>query len=157
MIQQLYGKQIIMLLFALFAGICHAQSQTLDSLKLSTSEIPEGYTEVSIMLNKAYHPVIIYENNDMFSDKLGEIKNKTYQSLKGRGDKGTVFIIELVQPMTDTNWVKPFLYGPSEMRPTAMHPEEFLIHGNFLIIWSFDFNSKIKKISMEKITRILQS
>ena len=157
MIQQLSGKQFLMILVALFAGICHAQSQTLDSLKLTTSEIPEGYTEVSTMLNKAFHPVIIYDNNDLVSDQLGEIKNKTYQSLKGRGDKGTVFIIELVKPMTDTNWVKPFLYGPSEMQPSAMHPEEFLIHGNFLIIWSFDYNSKIKKISMEKIKRILQS
>ncbi len=133
----------------------NALAQSVDSLKLFPSEIPAGYVEVTEMLNKAYHPVLIYENNDLVSDNLGTIKNKTYQSLKGRGDKGTVFIIELEKPMENTDWLKPFLYGPSEMAPSAMHPEEFIIHDRFLIIWSFEINSKIKQISKEKIQRIL--
>ena len=51
-------------------------------------------------------------------------------------------------------FVKGLLWGQSD-KPTKAHPEEFIVKGKILIIYSFKQESELKKLSQDKLKLLL--
>ena len=51
-------------------------------------------------------------------------------------------------------FLQGLLYGKSD-KPTEAHPEEFIKKGEILIIYSFKRESDLKKLSQDKVKKLL--
>ncbi len=128
-----------------------AWSQTLDSLKLTADELPSGYNITQEILSNAVQPKIFYDNPDLYESILGKVKGKDHQSFESKMDSGTVFFYEYFEKIHGEAFLEGLLWGGN--KATKDHPEEYFIKDNFLIIWSFEKRSLVKKLSIEKVKR----
>lgn len=129
--------------------------QNIDSLKLNDTEIPSDYSRPTKIQCKTVHAESFYEQTDMYSTFLGSIVKKDFQSFDKKGDKGAILYFEFDKEFTGEVFLDGLLWGQSG-KPTKQKPDEYLAKGKFLIIWSFDFNSEIKKTSKAKVLQLLQ-
>lgn len=90
----------------------------------------------------------------MYSMILGKIVEKGHQSFEENKDKGTILYFIFDQDITDNAFIPGLLWG-STNKPTKAHPEEYIAKGNTLVVWSFDKDSTIKKLSKAKVTKAL--
>lgn len=127
--------------------------QTLDTLKLSPNDIPESYELTDKMLHKSIQAINFYNQVDLYESLIGTVKYKAYQSFKNKKDSGTIFYVEFEGNFEGETFLEGLLWG--EDKPSKSHPEEYLVKGKVLIIWSFKQNSELKEISRAKIAKRL--
>lgn len=137
------------LIIALLAtySVC---GQTFDKLKLTDTEIPDGYKISNEILCKSVQPKIFFDNPDLYQSILGSVKSKDFQSFKSKDDKGTILYFEYEENVQHEGFLEGLLWGGD--KPTKEHPEEYIIKDNILIIWCFPKKSAIKNISKAKIS-----
>lgn len=128
--------------------------QGLTMLKLTATEIPEGYKPTDKMLYKSVQAASFYDQTDLYKSFLGKIKNKEFQSYESKNDNGAIFYYEFEKHFEQTGFLEGLLWGGK--KPTKAHPEEYFAKGNILVIWSFAAKSQLKKISKDKITTLLK-
>lgn len=145
--------QLMILLFTAMA-FCSALGQGIDRLKLTDNEIPETYKSTDEMLYKSIQAATFFEQTDLYEGFIGKIKNKEFQSFESKNDKGAIYYYEFEKDFTQEGFLEGLLWGGN--KPTKAHPEEYFVKDNILIIWSFADKSEIKRISKEKIQRLLK-
>jgi len=129
-----------------------ARGQEIHKLKLTDAEIPAGYKASPKMLCKSVQAASFYAQTDLYESMLGTVKNKAYQSFAFKGDKGTILYLEYEEDFAGEAFLQGLLWGESD-KPTKAHPEEYLIQGRYLIIWSFAPDSRLKKVSKAKVVQ----
>ncbi|MEJ8842190.1 hypothetical protein WG954_07335 [Lacibacter sp. H375] len=147
-------KTFLLSLF-LFSAANSLVAQQFDSLKLSQTEIPEGYLESSKREYKTPHAVSFYEQVELYESFVGKLKKKDIQSFNKKGDKGTIFYFEFESDFEGAAFLDGLLWG-QEGKATTKKPEEYFAKGKFLVIWSFDLKSELKEISRRKVTSVLK-
>lgn len=145
----------IFLSFFLIVAFNTLLAQQFDSLKLTASEIPEGYQETSKREHKTPHAVSFYEQVELFESFVGKLKKKDLQSFSKKGDKGTIFYFEFEDEFKGSDFLEGLLWGQTG-KATAKKPEEYYVKGKFLVIWSFELNSELKERSKKKIVSLLK-
>lgn len=129
--------------------------QTIDSFKLTDSEIPKGYSKTDKLICKTVHAQSFYDQSDLYSPLVGTVVRKDFQSFEKKGDKGSILYFEFDKDFKGESFLQGLLWGKSG-KQTKQEPDEYSIKGRFLVIWSFNLDSEIKKISKDKVTKLLQ-
>jgi hypothetical protein len=131
-----------------------ASAQTIDSLKLTDSEIPSGYEKSNELICVTPHAASVYNDAASFEMIIGKLKKKSFQSFKKKGDKGSILYFEFEKEFVAQPFLDGLLWG-EEKGPTKSEPDEYYAKGNILVIWSFKMDSEIKKVSKAKVIRLL--
>ena len=63
-------------------------------LHLSESDLPEGYEFTETLSCKTAKLSSFYKNIDKYSDELGHVAFKGFQSLEGKGDSGSILYFQ---------------------------------------------------------------
>jgi len=130
-------------------------SQTIADLKLKPKEIPKGGYMVSDG-NICITPqaCTFYNDIETYSNIVGMVKNKAIQSFKSKADRGSIMYFEFEHVFKGDRFLQGLLWGKAG-EPTEEHPEEYVVKGKFLIIWSFKTDSPVKEKSENKIEALL--
>ena len=142
------------LTFLVTVIFCSTYGQGIEKLKLIDSEVPDKYKATDEMLYKSIQAGTFYEQTDIYGALIGKVKNKTYQSYKGKDDKGTIYYYEFEEKFEGRDFLEGLIWGGKN--PTKSHPEEIFVKDNILVIWSFVDKSELKKISKDKVTTLLK-
>ena len=137
-----------------FLFTIESNGQSIDSLKLSDQEIPEGYSLTKENNCISIQACTFYENPEMYEALIGKLKSKQIQNFDSKKDKGSIMYFEFEDGFKGEGFLGPLLWGGD--KPTKEHPEEYYAKGNFLIIWSFKKGSVITKTAKDKIESILR-
>ena len=129
-------------------------AQRIEPLKLAEEEVSADYKRTESILCKSIQAALFYKSPEMYSMILGDVVEKGYQSYDKKGDKGTVLYFVFDEDITDNAFIPGLLWG-SAGKPTKAHPEEYIAKGNTLVIWSFDKDSTVKKLSKEKVAKAI--
>ncbi|HWK03516.1 MAG TPA: hypothetical protein VNS58_07785 [Puia sp.] len=145
-------KILFALLFAFTAAVSFGQS--IDSLKLTDTEIPAGYSKSDELLCVTPHASSFYDQTDLYAGFLGKVTRKEFQSFGKKGDKGSILYFEFEKDFKGEGFLKGLLWG-QESKPTRSEPDEYYVKGKILVIWSFNLKSELKAISKAKVTRLM--
>jgi len=146
--------KFLTILFITFLSTIESNGQSIDSLKLSDKEIPEGYSLTKENNCISIQACTFYENPEMYEALIGKLISKQIQNFDSKKDKGAIMYFEFENGFKGEGFLGPLLWGGD--KPTKEHPEEYYAKGNFLIIWSFKKGSVITKTAKDKIESILR-
>ncbi|MBZ4042632.1 MULTISPECIES: hypothetical protein [Flavobacterium] len=130
-------------------------SQTIAELKLKPKEIPKGYTLSDGNNCVSVQACTFYNDIETYSNIVGKVKSKAMQSFKSRPDSGSIMYFEFEHVFKGERFLQGLLWGKGG-QPTDEHPEEYIVKGKFLIVWSFHPDSPVREKSEAKIETILQ-
>jgi len=130
-------------------------SQTIADLKLKPKEIPKGYTPIDGQICVTPQACNFYTDIETYSNIVGTVKSKAIQSFKNKADRGSIMYFEFDHVFKGDRFLQGLLWG-KDGQPTDEHPEEYVVKGKFLVIWSFRPDSAIRAKSESKIESILQ-
>ena len=139
--------------FSLLLAI-KTNAQSIDSLLLTSKEIPDGYSLTNTNNCISIQACTLYQDPEMYGALIGKLKAKRIQNFDSKKDKGAVMYFEFDGGFKGAGFLDGLLWGAD--KPTKEHPEEYYSKGNFLIIWSFKKGSVITKTSKEKIMAMLK-
>ena len=128
--------------------------QSIDTLKLSDKEIPEGYSLTKDNNCISVQACTLYDNPEMYGALIGKLKSKQIQNFDSKKDKGSIMYFEFEDGFKGEGFLGGLLWGGD--KPTKEHPEEYSAKGDFLIIWSFKKGSLVTKTSKDKIKATLK-
>lgn len=129
-------------------------SQTLADLKLKPKEIPKNYIVSDGNICITPQACSFYNDIETYSNIVGTVKSKVIQSFKSKTDRGSIMYFEFEHVFKGDRFLQGLLWG-KEGQPTDEHPEEYVVKGKFLIIWSFRPDSPLREKSEAKIDTIL--
>ena len=126
-----------------------SSGQSLDTLKLSDAEIPQGYSLTRENNCISIQACTLYDNPEMYGSLIGKLKSKQIQNFDSKKDKGSIMYFEFEDGFKGEGFLGGLLWGGD--KPTKEHPDEYYAKGKFLIIWSFKKGSLLTKASKDKI------
>lgn len=130
-------------------------SQTLADLKLKPKEIPKGgYMTSDGNVCITPQACTFYNDIETYANIVGTVKSKAIQSFKSKADRGSIMYFEFDHVFKGDRFLQGLLWGKAG-EPTDEHPEEYVVKGKFLIIWSFKPDSPIREKSEAKIEALL--
>lgn len=129
-------------------------SQTIADLKLKNKEVPKGYTLSDGNNCVSVQACTFYNDIETYSNIVGTVKSKAMQSFKSRPDSGSIMYFEFEHVFKGERFLQGLLWGKGG-QPTDEHPEEYVVKGKFLIIWSFHPDSPVREKSEAKIDAVL--
>ena len=147
-------KRTIYFFTTLFLISSNLFSQSLENLKISNEELPKEYRLTEETQCQAIQACVFYKQPDIYSSFLGKVKSKEIQNFESKNDSGSIMYFEFEKDFKGEGFLQGLLWGESD-KPTKAHPEEIITKGKFLIIYSFKIDSDLKKISQDKIKRLL--
>ena len=130
-------------------------SQTITDLKLKSKEIPKTYTLSDGNICVTPQACTFYNDIETYSNIVGTVKSKAIQSFKSKTDRGSILYFEFEHVFKGDRFLQGLLWG-KDGQPTKEHPEEYLVKGKFLVIWSLHSESPLKEKSETKIETLLQ-
>ena len=132
--------------------ICSLQmfSQKIEKMKLTKNEIPKEYKLTEENQCKSIQASTFFKNPKMYEMIYGKIKSKEIQNFENSTDSGSILYLEFEEKFESESFVKSLLWGKSD-KPTNKNPEEIYFINNILIIWSFNKESELKKLSKTKV------
>ncbi|MCD1116968.1 hypothetical protein [Chryseobacterium turcicum] len=119
-------------------------------MKLTESEIPKEYKLTEENQCKSIQASILFNNPKMYEMIFGKIKSQEIQNFESSKDSGSILYLEFANKFESESFVKSLLWGTSN-KPTNKNPEEIYFKNNILIIWSFNKESELKKLSKTKV------
>lgn len=146
--------KLLTFFFLFFVLTVQSNAQSIDSLKLSDKEIPEGYTFTKDNNCISIQACTFYDDPGLYGALIGKLKSKQIQNFDSKKDKGSIMYFEFEDGFNGEGFLGGLLWGGD--KPTKEHPEEYYAKGNFLIIWSFKKGSVVTKASREKIKALLK-
>lgn len=130
-------------------------SQTIADLKLKPKEIPKGgYIASDGNVCITPQACTFYNDIETYANIVGTVKSKAIQSFKSKADRGSIMYFEFEHIFKGDRFLQGLLWGKAG-EPTDEHPEEYVVKGKFLIIWSFKPDSPIREKSEAKIEALL--
>lgn len=129
-------------------------SQTIADLKLKPKEIPKGYIPNDGNICVTPQACNFYTDIETYSNIVGTVKSKAIQSFRNKTDRGSIMYFEFDHVFKGDRFLQGLLWG-KDGQPTNEHPEEYVVKGKFLIIWSFRADSPIREKSETKIETLL--
>ncbi|WP_343697218.1 hypothetical protein [Flavobacterium sp.] len=129
-------------------------SQTIADLKLKPKEIPKGYIPNDGNICVTPQACNFYTDIETYSNIVGTVKSKAIQSFRNKTDRGSIMYFEFDHVFKGDRFLQGLLWG-KDGQPTDEHPEEYVVKGKFLIIWSFRADSPIREKSETKIETLL--
>ncbi|MDI9256882.1 hypothetical protein [Flavobacterium sedimenticola] len=123
-------------------------SQSIAELKISSEELPKEYAMTKETQCKSVHACAFYKQTDLYSSFLGKVKSKEIQNFQSKKDSGSIMYFEFERDFEADEFLKGLLWG--SQLPSKSHPEEFIAKGKFLIIYSFEKDSELKKLAQDK-------
>ena len=141
----------LLLLITGFSSFKPHNGLTLSNFLLQETELPEGYSLVDKQLCKSVQAASFYQQVGLYESFLGKVEEKSYQSFESKNDQGTILYFQFEEDFEQRGFLEGLLWGGK--KPSKAHPEEYLVKGNMLIIWSTDQKSELKKLSKSKIER----
>lgn len=129
-------------------------SQSLDKFKITNEELPKEYTLTEETQCQAIQACLFYKQTNIYSSFLGKVKSKEIQNFENKNDSGSIMYFEFEKDFEGEGFLKGLLWGKSN-EPTKAHPEEIIVKGKFLIVYSFKKESDLKKLSQDKIKQLL--
>ena len=147
-------SKLFTILSIAFVLAIQTNAQSIDSLKLSDKEIPEGYTLTKDNNCISIQACTFYDNPELYGALIGKLKSKQVQNFDGKKDKGSIMYFEFEDGFKGEGFLGGLLWGGD--KPTKEHPEEYFAKGSFLIIWSFKKGSLVTKTSKDKIKELLK-
>lgn len=129
-------------------------SQSFEKLKISNEELPKEYNLTVGTQCQAIQACLFYKQTDIYSSFLGKVKLKEIQNFESKNDSGSIMYFEFEKDFEGEGFLKGLLWGQSD-KPTKTHPEEIIVRGEILIIYSFKKDSDLKKLSQDKIKQLL--
>jgi len=147
-------KKTIIAFTILFLISSNLFSQSLDKLKISSEELPKGYTLTEETQCQAIQACLFYKQTNVYSSFLGKVKSQDIQNFESKNDSGSIMYFEFEKDFEGEGFLKGLLWGQSD-KPTKAHPEEIIIKGKILIVYSFKQESDLKKLSQAKIKQLL--
>lgn len=130
----------------------------IDDIELQPSDLPEGYKLSDKLLCPSIQTTLFYESYDeLYEQKFGVPDKKEYQSFENpNGDNGSILYFHYKEPLpAETKVFLSGLFWGTSTKPTSEHPEEFFVSDNEIVIWCFKADSKIKKISQDKLLNVI--
>jgi hypothetical protein len=125
------------------ASGARAADYSIDTLKLTKTDLPAGYELGNEINTISIQPVSFYNLPDQ-SGMLPKPTKKSCQELRFKGDtRGTLMTFQYGSAV-DTDRVELFLTGflwDGTGGPTAVHPEELYVAGNVIFIFCFGLRS----------------
>ncbi|PXY43371.1 hypothetical protein [Flavobacterium hydrophilum] len=128
--------------------------QTIADLKLKNKEVPKGYSLSDGNNCVSVQACTFYNDIETYSNIVGTVKSKAMQSFKSRPDSGSIMYFEFEHVFKGERFLQGLLWGKGG-QPTDEHPEEYVVKGKFLIIWSFRPDSPVREKSEAKIDAVL--
>ncbi len=144
----------ILFLFTIIYSF-NTSAQTFEKIKLAENEVPAEYKITEKQKCISIQACSFYNQIDLYSSFIGKVKLKEIQSFESKDDNGSIMYFEFEDYFLGESFLIGLLYGKS-MKATKEHPDEYFIKGKFLIMWSFEQNSELKRISKEKIKLLLK-
>ncbi len=129
-------------------------AQNIDSLKLADNEIPAGYSKSEELLCVTPHASSFYNMTNSYESFLGKVVKKSFQSFGKKGDQGSILYFEYENDFKGSGFLDGLLWG-QDLKPSKSEPDDYYAYGKFLVIWSFNLKSEIKKISKTKVIATL--
>lgn len=129
-------------------------SQSFEKLKISNEELPKEYNLTEETQCQAIQACLFYKQTGIYSSFLGKVKSKEIQNFESKNDSGSIMYFEFEKDFEAEGFLKGLLWGQSD-KPTKAHPEEIIVKGKILIIYSFKKDSDLKKLSQDKIKQLL--
>lgn len=121
---------------------------------MAGEELPKEYTLTEETQCQSIQACLFYKQTDIYSSFLGKIKSKEIQNFKSKDDSGSIMYFEFEKDFEGEGFLKGLLWGSET--PSKLHPEEILVKGKILIIYSFKKDSELKKLSQDKINLLLK-
>ena len=143
-------KKYLMLIICLVIYSTNMFSQKIEKMKLSELEIPKDYKLTEESRCKSIQASIFFKNPEMYEMIYGKIKSKEVQNFENETDSGSILYLEFEEKFESISFVKGLIWGKSD-KPTSKNPEEIYVENNILIIWSFNKESELKKLSKAKV------
>jgi hypothetical protein len=125
-------------------------SQQIEKMKLSENEITKEYRITENNQSKSIQASTLFKNPEMYEMIYGKIKSKEIQNFENAKDSGSIMYLEFEKNFESESFIKGLIWGKNK-KPTNENPEEIFVKENILIIWSFEENSELKKLSKKKI------
>jgi uncharacterized surface anchored protein len=140
----------------LLAFICtfNLSAQQLDNLKLTETEIPEGYKLTDDSKCISIQACTFYSNPQIYEVIIGKVKSKEIQNFENKKDSGSIMYFEFEDQFEMESFLQPLLWGGK--KPTHEHPEQILVKENILIIYSFPLKSQLVELSKKKVETVLK-
>jgi hypothetical protein len=85
--------------------------QSIDSLKLSDSEIPAGYSKSDQIRCVTPHGCSFYNQTDMYESLFGKVAKKEFQSYYKKGDRGSILYLEFEKEFNCQSFLNGLLWG----------------------------------------------
>jgi hypothetical protein len=148
------NKNTWLIIFLLFT-FNYVRSQSIDSLKLTDTEIPAGYKKSDELLCKTPHSSSLYDQVNMYESILGKVERKDFQSFDKKGDSGSILYFQFQKDFIAQAFLDGLFWG-SDGKPSKSEPDEYFVKGNILVVWSFNLKSTLKSISQKKVQKLLQ-
>jgi len=147
-------------LYANDVSILHQNNKTviIDSLKLRENELPEGYKFDKEIVCSNIQPVMLYKEHNLYGALLGEVIKKDFQSISNEnGDAGSILYFQFKNRVEESEkeFIKGLIWGENS-QPTKQHSESIEFFEGLMVVWCFEQESLIKKLSQEKILLYLE-
>jgi hypothetical protein len=146
--------KFVTIVFLAFLLTAKSNAQNIDSLELSSNEIPGGYSLTEENNCISIQACIFYDKPDIYGALIGNLKSKRIQNFNNKKDRGSIMYFEFENDFKGEDFLGALLWGGD--KPTREHPEEIYAKGNFLIIWSFKKGSVVTAASKNKIKTVLK-
>ena len=143
-------KKYLLLISCLVICSTNMFSQKIEKMKLSELEIPKDYKLTEDDQCKSIQASIFFKNPNMYEMIYGKIKSKEVQNFENATDSGSILYLEFEEKFESVSFVNSLIWGKSD-KPTSKNPEEIYVENNILIIWSFNKESELKKLSKAKV------
>lgn len=143
-------KKLATVITAILIAACgaYAADYSIDSLKLTKADLPDGYELGNEIRAISIQPVTFYEKPDQMGILPGPVK-KAYQELRFKGaTRGTLMLFQYKnadEPARIEGFLKGLLWGEAT-GPSAMHPEELYIAENVIFIFCFGYQSEESRL-----------
>ena len=145
-------KKILFLFLLFYSIIGYCQDVKFDSILINPNELPSEFKTTKELECQSIQAKLFYNSPEIYNFILGKLTNKQFQTFEYEGNSGSILYFEFDKESKESKgFIEGLLWGGK--KPTKLHPENIFTKGNFLIITSFPFKSKINEILTEIISK----
>jgi hypothetical protein len=127
-----------------------------EKVKLNEKEI-EKYKLQFVKYFYSQQQFTFYNSTDSYSQVLPDLQEKYTQSVCVEKDEGTVFYYYFKDKLgsDQENFLRGLFYG-DDGKPSKDHPEIFYVKDNYLIVFSYPYNSRLQNELIEMVKNKLK-
>jgi hypothetical protein len=140
-------------------SLANVKKLTYKDVFYTNENAPANLSFIQELRSPSIQGRMFYDINESYVGiALPNLRYKKYQTFYDGDDIGSVMYFEYDGNVSVNagKFIDALLYGEKN-NPYDLHPEEYLIHKNIIILWGFKLNSKVKKMHQNYLTSILKN